>query len=82
VKTHRFLPRGITACGVDQGVNAADMQPPEVTCLRCLKVPPTIWDGHHYAYARTPEACRVFVVDGLPPDPTRPWTAVFEGPLA
>ena len=44
-------------CGTERGVNAGDMEPPEVTCRRCMKCePPTYarWqferrDGKIYA---------------------------------
>lgn len=79
MKTHRFY-RGITACGVEQGVNAADMEPPEVTCRRCIKAnfAPDEFSHHHYARAEG----RVFLAPGLPPDPERSWTAQYMGPLA
>ncbi len=38
MKAHRFYAYG-ALCGARDGVNAADMDPPEVTCLRCLKAP-------------------------------------------
>jgi hypothetical protein len=78
VKTHRFF-RGITVCGVDQGVNAADMDPPEVTCRRCMKIPPGPFEACHYA--RAPVTRRVFIAEGFPPDPERPWTAEWTGKL-
>lgn len=36
--THWFGPYG-PLCGTRDGVNAADMEPSEITCRRCLKVP-------------------------------------------
>jgi hypothetical protein len=42
---HRFDAYG-PVCGVPptSGVNAADMQPPEITCRRCAKTPPQWWE--------------------------------------
>lgn len=76
MKTHRFDTYG-PACGTADGVNAALMDPPEVTCRRCPKVAFNPYDLRHYARAEG----RVFIVEGLPPDPERPWTAKWEGKL-
>lgn len=37
---HRFGPYG-PVCGTARGVNAADFDPPEITCRRCCKTPPS-----------------------------------------
>ena len=64
-------------CGVhpESGVNAADMQPPEVTCRRCKRIPPGLWEPRHYAYLDG----RTFVLAGPSPDPVRPWAVPYEG---
>lgn len=45
---HRFDRYG-PACGVRDGVNAADMDPPEITCKRCWRArgadPIDYWEG-------------------------------------
>jgi hypothetical protein len=74
---HRFDVSG-PACGAGRGVNAADMDPPEVTCRRCLKVAFRAHDKRHYARKNG----RVFVVEGFAPDPERPWKAEYAGPLS
>ncbi len=78
MKTHRFF-RGITVCGVDQGVNAADMDPPEVTCLRCIKTHFSPDEFYHQHYARADRGARVFVVKGMTPNPERPWAVQWDG---
>lgn len=41
---HRFGVYG-PVCGTRDGVNAGDMDPPEITCRRCQKAPsPNYWD--------------------------------------
>lgn len=72
MKAHRYDVYG-PACGVspESGVNAADMDPPEVTCRRCPKVAFRYGDYRHYAR----KGGRTFIVDGLAPDPMRPWAA-------
>jgi len=79
MKAHRYDAYG-PACGVspESGVNAADMDPPEVTCLRCCRVAFRYYDRRHYARKNG----RVFIVDGYPPDPERPWAAVYSGELS
>ena len=42
---HRFGPYG-PVCGARDGCNAADFEPPEVTCKRCKKIPSNYWDEH------------------------------------
>lgn len=74
---HRFDTYG-PACGVHDGVNGADMEPPEVTCKRCLKVGFSTFDRRHYAR----KDGRTFIVNGFAPDPTRPWKAEYQGALA
>jgi hypothetical protein len=73
---HHFDAYG-PVCGVrpESGVNAADMDPPEVTCRRCRRIPPQSWEARHYAYREG----RVFVVAGASPDPMRPWAVPFDG---
>lgn len=41
---HRFDAYG-PICGVRDGVNALDMDPPEITCRRCMKIPVEWWRG-------------------------------------
>lgn len=49
--SHWFGPYG-PLCGKRDGVNAADMDPPEITCRRCMKAPVTggwwtpLYPGH------------------------------------
>lgn len=40
---HRFDSYG-PVCGAPSGNNAADFDPPEITCRRCLKSPPSWWE--------------------------------------
>lgn len=43
IVSHRFR-NGIPICGTPRGVNAADLQPPEITCQRCKPTPPEWWE--------------------------------------
>lgn len=79
MKTHRHGPHG-PVCGKADGVNAADMDPPEVTCKRCRKMQPRPHEGCHYEYpdrGQPGERFRVLIVQG-PPDPSLPerWQGV------
>lgn len=52
MKTHRFY-RGGPVCGTARGVNAEDFDPAEVTCRRCVLIPPSSFEPKHYAYGRS-----------------------------
>lgn len=82
MKAHHFH-MGAPICGADykRAVNAAEQSPPEVTCRRCLRIPPE--PGIHYPprhYAR--KDGRTFIVEGFAPDPERSWAAEYEGPMS
>lgn len=71
---HHFNQLG-PVCGVRDGVNAEDMDPPEVTCRRCRKQPPVFLSGKRYDYRED----RVFIVPGDPDDLTKPRCGQWSG---
>lgn len=80
---HHIGPYG-PVCGAARGVNAEDMDPPEVTCRRCRKQPPVFMSGKRYIY----DGDRVLIAQGNPEDLTKPrcgqWSGVrpfYSGPL-
>lgn len=58
---HRHNAYG-PVCGVRDGCSAKDFDPPEVTCKRCRRIPPTVWEREHYVYRDG----SIFLAEGVP----------------